>query len=108
MGELYFLRDAEDCIAFLMLPSMYDHVMLPALGRTDIFCISHQSTIGYHLLKGANDGEVGNHVNLAQLLVHHEAEDAHHGGTAVVQLDGALGELGLLIKGVPAEVEGSV
>jgi hypothetical protein len=38
----------------------------------------------------------------------HEAEDAHHGGTAVVELDGALGKLGLLIKGVPAEVEGAV
>ena len=38
----------------------------------------------------------------------HEAEDAHHGGTAVVELDGALGELGLLIEGVPAEVEGTV
>ena len=38
----------------------------------------------------------------------HEAEDAHHGGTAVVELDGALGALGLLIEGVPAEVEGTV
>ena len=38
----------------------------------------------------------------------HEAEDAHHGGTAVVELDGALGKLGLLIEGIPAEVEGTV
>ena len=30
---------------------------------------------------------------------------AHHGGTAVVQLDGALGELGLLIKVIPSEVD---
>eukprot|EP00566_Odontella_aurita_P036917 CAMPEP_0113574922 /NCGR_PEP_ID=MMETSP0015_2-20120614/27405_1 /TAXON_ID=2838 /ORGANISM="Odontella" /LENGTH=152 /DNA_ID=CAMNT_0000478091 /DNA_START=353 /DNA_END=808 /DNA_ORIENTATION=+ /assembly_acc=CAM_ASM_000160 len=64
--------------------------------------------MGNHLLEGANDGEVGDHVDLAQLLVHHEAEDAHHGGAAVVQLNGALGELGLLVKSVPAEVKGSV
>jgi len=40
--------------------------------------------------------------------VHHEAKDAHHGGTAVVELDAALGKLGLLVEGVPAEVEGAV
>ena len=38
----------------------------------------------------------------------HKAKDAHHGGTAVVELDGTLGKLGLLIKGVPAEVKGAV
>lgn len=38
----------------------------------------------------------------------HKSEDAHHGGTAVVELDGTLGELGLLIEGVPAEVDGAV
>ena len=38
----------------------------------------------------------------------HEAKDAHHGGTAVVELDGTLGKLGLLIEGIPAEVEGAV
>ena len=37
----------------------------------------------------------------------HKSKDSHHGGTTVVQLDGALGELGLLVKGVTAEVEGS-
>eukprot|EP00566_Odontella_aurita_P025569 CAMPEP_0113540444 /NCGR_PEP_ID=MMETSP0015_2-20120614/8483_1 /TAXON_ID=2838 /ORGANISM="Odontella" /LENGTH=112 /DNA_ID=CAMNT_0000440247 /DNA_START=324 /DNA_END=659 /DNA_ORIENTATION=+ /assembly_acc=CAM_ASM_000160 len=82
--------------------------MLPASGRTGIFRISHQSINGYHLLKGANDGEVGNHVDLVELLVDHEAKDAHHGGAAVVELDGSLGELGLLIEGVPAEIKGSV
>ena len=40
--------------------------------------------------------------------MHHEAEDAHHGGPAVVELDGALAELGVLGEGVPAEVEGTV
>ena len=38
----------------------------------------------------------------------HEAKDAHHGGTAVVELNGALGKLGLLIEGIPAKVEGAV
>ncbi len=42
------------------------------------------------------------------MLVDHKSEDAHHGGAAVVQLDGALGQLGLLIEGVPAEVDGAV
>ena len=44
----------------------------------------------------------------AELLVDHEGEDAHHGGTALVELDGALVELGLLVEGVPAEVDGTV
>ena len=42
------------------------------------------------------------------LLVHHEAKDAHHGSTAVVELNGTLAELGLLGEGVPAEVESAV
>jgi hypothetical protein len=44
----------------------------------------------------------------AQLLVDHKGKDSHLGGTALVELDGTLGELGLLIEGVPAEVDGSV
>jgi hypothetical protein len=62
----------------------------------------------HNLRESTDDGKVSNHVDLVELLVDHEAEDAHHGGTAVVELDGALGELGLLIKGVPAEVKGAV
>ena len=54
-------------------------------------------------LHRADNGEVS-----TELLVDHEAEDAHHGGTAVVELNGTLGKLGLLIKGVPAVVEGPV
>ena len=42
------------------------------------------------------------------LLVHHKAKDAHHGSTAVVELNGTLAELGLLGEGVPAEVESAV
>ena len=72
------------------------HVLCCVIGRSQ------------YLLEGADEGEVGDHVDLVELLVDHEAKDAHHGGTAVVELDGALGELGLLIEGVPAEVEGSV
>ena len=37
----------------------------------------------------------------------HEAKDAHHGGTTVVQLNGALEDNRLLIKCVPAEVNGT-
>eukprot|EP01083_Nonionella_stella_P026581 73208_1 len=44
----------------------------------------------------------------SELLVNHEAKDTHHSSTAIVQLNGALGELSLLIKGVPAEVNGSI
>eukprot|EP00566_Odontella_aurita_P036924 CAMPEP_0113591660 /NCGR_PEP_ID=MMETSP0015_2-20120614/37393_1 /TAXON_ID=2838 /ORGANISM="Odontella" /LENGTH=77 /DNA_ID=CAMNT_0000498067 /DNA_START=291 /DNA_END=521 /DNA_ORIENTATION=- /assembly_acc=CAM_ASM_000160 len=73
-------------------------------GDLGLPCLCHALTArinyGSHLLEGANDGKVGDHVDLIELLVHHEAEDAHHGGAAIVQLDGALGELGLLIKGV--------
>ena len=44
----------------------------------------------------------------SELLMDHKSKDSHHGGTTVVQLNGALGELGVLVKGVTAEVEGSV
>jgi len=58
-----------------------------------------------HLLAGEDAaGEEGD----SELLVDHEGEDAHHGGTALVELDGALLELGLLVEGFPAEVDGSV
>ncbi|CAN0053431.1 unnamed protein product, partial [Ectocarpus fasciculatus] len=43
---------------------------------------------------------------VVELLVHHEAEDAHLGGAAVVELDRALGGLGLLGHGVPRRSEG--
>ena len=38
----------------------------------------------------------------------HKSEDSHHGGTSLVQLDSALGELGVGIKGVPAVVDEAV
>ena len=70
------------------------------------------SLVFYH---SKQNRHVGAHLHLAnkgdgasELLVDHEAEDAHLGGTAVVELDGALLELGLLIEGIPAEVEGTV
>jgi hypothetical protein len=43
-------------------------------------------------LELSDDGKGG-----SELFMDHEAEDTHHGGTTVVELDGALGELGLLI-----------
>ena len=51
----------------------------------------------------SNNGELS-----SELLVNHKSKDSHHGGTSVVQLNGTLGELGLLIEGVPSEIKGSV
>ena len=56
----------------------------------------------------ANDGEIGVVSKRDDLLVDHKSKDTHHSGTAVVELDGTLGELGLLIKVIPAEVNVSV
>jgi hypothetical protein len=44
----------------------------------------------------------------AQLLVDHKGKDSHLGGTALVELDGTLLELGILVEGVPAKVDGVV
>jgi len=38
----------------------------------------------------------------------HKSKDSHHGGTSVVQLNGTLGKLGLLIEGVPSKVKSTV
>ena len=40
--------------------------------------------------------------------MNHKSKDSHHGGTSVVQLNGTLGELGLLIELIPSEVNVSV
>ena len=44
----------------------------------------------------------------AQYVVDHKTEETHLGGTAVVELDGTLLELGFFVKRVPAKVEVSV
>ena len=56
----------------------------------------------------SNDGKIRVVTKRDDLLVDHESEDTHHGGAAVVQLNGTLGELGLLIKVIPAEVDVAV
>ena len=38
----------------------------------------------------------------------HKGKDTHLGCTSVVELDSALGSLGLLVEGVPAEVKGTI
>jgi hypothetical protein len=43
-----------------------------------------------------------------KLLVNHQSEDTHLGGTSVVQFDGTLLHLDLRFEGVPAVVDGSV
>ena len=50
----------------------------------------------------------GDGSEVSELFVDHKSEDSHHGGTAVVKLDGTLLELGLLIEGVPSQVNVSV
>jgi hypothetical protein len=65
--------------------------------------------LGVPRRKAANYLELANNWHGAsELLVNHKTKDTHHGGTSIVQLNGTLGELGLFIKGVPAEVKGAV
>ena len=40
--------------------------------------------------------------------MYHQSKNSHLGGTAVVELDGALLKLGLLVEGVPAEIDETV
>merc|ERR1719203_296665 len=54
-------------------------------------------------LHGSNDGKFA-----SELLVDHQSKDAHHGGASVVELHAALEELGLLVEGIPAKVEGTI
>lgn len=42
---------------------------------------------------------------LVDLLMDHQAKDAHHGGATVVQLDTTLDELDTIVKDVPAKVD---
>jgi hypothetical protein len=44
-------------------------------------------------------------VHVAQLVVDHEGQHPHLGGPALVELHGALLQLGLLIERVPAEID---
>ena len=74
------------------------------------FTVRHwtRETQSQYLLKVSNDGEVGIVSEGDDLLVNHKSKDSHHGGTSVVQLNGTLGELGLLIELIPSEVNVSV
>jgi hypothetical protein len=40
--------------------------------------------------------------------VDHKSKDAHHGSAAVVQLYGALGQLGLRVQEVPPKADGAI
>lgn len=60
------------------------------------------------LLEVTNDWEVGIITKRDDLLMDHKSKNSHHGGTAVVKLDGALGKLGLFIKVIPSEVNVAV
>eukprot|EP00580_Thalassiosira_gravida_P001041 CAMPEP_0201601606 /NCGR_PEP_ID=MMETSP0492-20130828/2537_1 /ASSEMBLY_ACC=CAM_ASM_000837 /TAXON_ID=420259 /ORGANISM="Thalassiosira gravida, Strain GMp14c1" /LENGTH=99 /DNA_ID=CAMNT_0048064887 /DNA_START=199 /DNA_END=494 /DNA_ORIENTATION=- len=58
--------------------------------------------------KVSNDGKIGIVSKGNNLLVDHKSKDTQHGGTAVVELDGTLGKLGLLVEVIPSEVDVSV
>ena len=47
-------------------------------------------------------------IDVSELVVDHESEQTHLGGTSLVKLKGTLGHLGLSVKGVPAKVEGVI
>jgi hypothetical protein len=47
-------------------------------------------------------------INVSELVVDHQAQKTHLGGTALVQLNSTLGHLGLGIERVPAKVNESV
>ena len=53
----------------------------------------HHSITASNLGEVANDGKLGVVSKKDDLLVDHESEDTKHDGTAVVELDGVLGEL---------------
>ena len=72
---------------------------IPVFTRKRVY--STYETIEHHLV-----GDEG--VNVSKLVVDHEAKKTHHGGTALVELDGTLLKLGFFIKSVPAEVKGTV
>ena len=74
---------------------------MPALGHAP----PRGSTPINSLGQVADDGKIGVVSEGDDLLVDHKSEDAEHGGAAVVELDGTLLELGLLIKVIPAEVD---
>eukprot|EP01083_Nonionella_stella_P176149 615591_1 len=44
----------------------------------------------------------------SQLLVDHKSKNSHHGGTSVIELNTALGKLGLLVEVIPSKVQKSV
>jgi hypothetical protein len=55
----------------------------------------------------------GNGCNLGkerdtELFVDHKGKDTHHGGTALVELNGTLLELSFGIERVPAKVNGAI
>mmetsp|Transcript_16488 Transcript_16488/g.35926 ORF Transcript_16488/g.35926 Transcript_16488/m.35926 type:complete len:266 (-) Transcript_16488:25-822(-) len=57
-----------------------------------------------HLMGGKRKDDI----NVSELLVNHESEDSHLGGTSVVQFNGSLATLPVIGLLVPSEVKGSV
>ena len=61
-----------------------------------------------NLLEVSNDGELGVVSKRDDEFMDHKAKDTHHGGTAVVELDGTLLKLGFFIKVIPSKVNVSI
>ncbi len=55
------------------------------------------------LLEVTDDWKIRVVSNLLDLFVDHKTKNSEHGGTAVVQFDGTLLELGLFIKVIPVD-----
>jgi hypothetical protein len=56
----------------------------------------------------ANERKISIVTERDDFLVDHKSKDSHHGGTAVVELNGSLRQLVILIKVIPSEVNVSV
>ena len=76
---------------------------------TDNIAVKIQQGIHHTtLLKTRYLGRWEEVADVSELVVDHKSQKTHHGGTALVQLNGTLLKLGLFIEAVPAEVKGSV
>ena len=63
---------------------------------------------GVEVNGGSGDGVDHVRIVAGEHLVDHKGKNSHLGGTAVVELNGTLLGLGLLVEGVPAEVDESI
>ncbi len=100
----FFCLGVMSTLIFIILPySTRENVVRSSWDKIPKTKHSKQVSQKRNRLEFTNDWD-----GSSQLFVDHKSENSHHGGTAIVEFDGTLGELGLLIEGVPSEVKGSV